>query len=285
MVKNIKNKILLANTNSNGYYSQNQNNESSSSDNQNYSNNYNNHQNPNESTAPSGGSGSAPTSIPPDVGLQTTNPVVEMDLDPNKIRFSQDFVNFRSGGNSGQTIYNLLDSVKATGFDPRYPIDVVQMSDGRYTSFDNRRLLVARIWGVQVRVRVHSHNERLPDDWNRQEGILGERTWGNAVLARVRRQTSTTFSFSRPLGSFDLPYVRISPEDARENPGEGPAQHVPGLFANTELEPELVEIINQALVYCPGYDMIVFQSDPEELANTLNKHIKEEKDKRKRGKK
>ena len=78
------------------------------------------------------------------------------------------------------------------------PIHVVKMPDGLYTSMDNRRLLSADFTSNKVEAVVHNYNDIFED----------KKTWGEAILERIRQQKSEEFKSG--YGSFNRPDIVVS---------------------------------------------------------------------------
>ncbi len=121
-------------------------------------------------------------------------------INPNEIRFSQSSINGSE---------EIIASMKKNGWAGE-PIDVVQMSDGKFTTIDNTRVAAARQAGIDVQANVHSYNDALPSDlierFTTKKGI--PKTWGEALELRVGKQNST-FRNTYPSGSFDMPGNKI----------------------------------------------------------------------------
>lgn len=75
-------------------------------------------------------------------------------INPNEIRFSQSSVNGAK---------EITESMKAKGW-VGDPIDVVKMSDGKFTTVDNTRVLAARNAGIDVKANVHAASDPIPSD-------------------------------------------------------------------------------------------------------------------------
>jgi hypothetical protein len=114
-----------------------------------------------------------------------------VSLDPSDIRFSQNSVN---------GVNELAESMLKNGW-VGDPIDVVRMSDGTLTSFDNTRLLAAQRAGINVQAIVHDATEAFPiDRWTPKSGIQPA-TWEEAIRARVEQQKKS-FAKKNPDGSW-----------------------------------------------------------------------------------
>ena len=46
-----------------------------------------------------------------------------------------------------------------------YPIDVVKMPDGSYTTIDNTRVAAAREAEINVQTNVHNYNDPMPSNF------------------------------------------------------------------------------------------------------------------------
>ena len=103
-----------------------------------------------------------------------------ISMNPDNIRFSQSSVNGAA---------EIIDSMKKNGWVGE-PIDIVKMSDGKFTTVDNTRLLAAKYAGINVKVKVHSYEEVLPnnmiDRFTTRKGV--PTTWGDAVNLRIGKQ-------------------------------------------------------------------------------------------------
>ena len=101
-------------------------------------------------------------------------------LSPASIRFSQSSVN---------GVEELAASMRANGWKGA-PIDVVRMSDGTLTTFDNTRVLAAQRAGINVQAVVHQPGEAFPAGrWTPRNGVQPV-TWEDAVRARIQQQNS-----------------------------------------------------------------------------------------------
>lgn len=149
-----------------------------------------------------------------------------------KIRFSQDSI---------ASVEDLYASILENGFIQNYPLDVVQMPDGLYTTLDNRRLYVAQKIvskndKFKIPVIVHLCSEKCPfsryqpirsnfegllerekeNDRNRWyielPGIMNK-TWGHAVILRMLNSwnlNDPTSILESPYGFNALPLDRSS---------------------------------------------------------------------------
>jgi RHS repeat-associated protein len=119
-------------------------------------------------------------------------------VNPNDVRFSQSSVN---GANE------ITRSMKSNGWEGD-PIDVVRMVDGKLTTLDNTRVVSARKSGINVRAKIHSSNDILPNKYikrfTRNKRI--PKTWGEAVEIRIQKQNGR-FRNNNPLGTFELPKI------------------------------------------------------------------------------
>ncbi len=112
----------------------------------------------------------------------TVAPGRQTTLDRTDIRFSQ-----RTAGGSGRA-EPLRASLSERGFTD--PIDVVEVSPGRYVAIDNTRLALAGELGIErIPVRVFRPTDPLPPEMI-ASGRFGEaaRTWGDATLYRTATQ-------------------------------------------------------------------------------------------------
>ncbi len=111
-------------------------------------------------------------------------------LSPSSIRFSQSSVN---------GVDEIAASMRAYGWKGA-PIDVVRMSDGSLTTFDNTRLLAAQRAGIDVQATVRGATEAFPAGrWTPKSGVQPA-TWEDAVRARIEQQNSG-FRSTYPNGS------------------------------------------------------------------------------------
>lgn len=107
-----------------------------------------------------------------------------------KVLFSQSSVS--DAASDGQTanaisIDELAERMFKQGFDSKYPLDIVQVSEDTFSSLDNRRLLIAKkikkfCEDYKVWVRVHGYDEPL-SRINRQR--FRALTWGQALELRT----------------------------------------------------------------------------------------------------
>lgn len=113
-----------------------------------------------------------------------------LSLSPSAIRFSQSSVN---------GVDAIVASMRANGWQGA-PIDVVRMSDGGLTTFDNTRLLAAQRAGINVQATVRDAGDAFPAGrWTPRSGVQPQ-TWGDAVQARIQQQNSG-FRNTYPNGS------------------------------------------------------------------------------------
>ncbi len=111
-------------------------------------------------------------------------------LSPASIRFSQSSVN---------GVEEIAASMRASGWKGD-PIDVVRMSDGSLTTFDNTRLLAAQRAGINVQAVVHDAGAAFPAGrWTPRSGVQPA-TWEDAIRARIQQQNSG-FRNTYPSGS------------------------------------------------------------------------------------
>lgn len=120
---------------------------------------------------------------------------VNVNLNPNDVRFSQTSVNGSR---------DIIDSMKASGWKGD-PIDVVKMPDGQLTTIDNTRVAAAREAGIEVKAIVRNYDEPLPssmiDRFTTKKGTPS--SWGEALELRVQKQKAS-FRNTSPFGSFNL---------------------------------------------------------------------------------
>ncbi|NJD06126.1 MAG: hypothetical protein FIA97_06465 [Methylococcaceae bacterium] len=80
------------------------------------------------------------------------------------------------------------------------PIDVVRMSDGALTTFDNTRVLAAQRAGIDVQALIHNAGDAFPAGrWTPRSGVQPS-TWEEAVQVRIQQQNSV-FRNTYPSGS------------------------------------------------------------------------------------
>ncbi|UOY90473.1 ParB/Srx family N-terminal domain-containing protein [Bacillus glycinifermentans] len=119
-------------------------------------------------------------------------------LNPHEIRFSQNSVNGAE---------EIIESMKVNGWKGE-PIDVVKMSDGKYTTIDNTRVVAAREAGIKVQAKIHDGNEPLPenfiDRFTTKKGV--PKTWEEAIELRIGKQKAS-FRNNNPLGSENMERV------------------------------------------------------------------------------
>ena len=120
-------------------------------------------------------------------------------INPNEIRYSQSSVN---GSN------DIIQSMKANGWQG-YPIDVVEMPDGIYTTIDNTRVVSAREAGINVEANVHGYNDPLPSEYierfTTKKGV--PKTWGEAIELRVGKQKAS-FRNGNPYGKLEMETIK-----------------------------------------------------------------------------
>ena len=115
----------------------------------------------------------------------------------NEIRFSQTSVNGSQ---------EIIDSMVKNGW-VGDPIDVVTMTDGGLTTIDNTRVVAAQIAGIDVKARIHAHDELITDPKTarrlstKKGGI--PTTWGEAAKFRIAKQNSS-FRKNNPMGSYKM---------------------------------------------------------------------------------
>jgi hypothetical protein len=146
----------------------------------------------------------------------------ELFINPRDIRFTQEWVSYKSSPDEngrrytldemGQTARNTPDILPA--------LDVVVMPDGRLTSIDNRRLTAAKGYDAeQVKVRIRAGEDVLTNNEIRRlswEGpdntIYMPRTWAEAVRTRILKQ-GPEFNSAFRLGSSEVPRVEYAPRN------------------------------------------------------------------------
>jgi RHS repeat-associated protein len=101
-------------------------------------------------------------------------------ISPSSIRFSQSSVN---------GVQEIAVSMRANGW-VGAPVDVVRMSDGGLTAFDNTRVLAASRAGIDVKAVIHEVGDSFPvGRWTPKKGNQPT-TWGEAVTTRIQQQNS-----------------------------------------------------------------------------------------------
>jgi hypothetical protein len=114
----------------------------------------------------------------------------EETLNPNDIKFSQETVsgfklNKKTKEYDHNYIENMANDMFKNGFKKEGRIDVVEMSDGSYTTVDNRRVLAARKAGRDVLANVHKFDEPLPKEHQkRNQGNIAE-NWEQLIFNRI----------------------------------------------------------------------------------------------------
>ncbi|SDR87454.1 DUF6531 domain-containing protein [Microlunatus soli] len=102
----------------------------------------------------------------------------------DSVRFSQN--------KAGAGVAEIRDSMRANGWKGD-PIDVVKMQDGGLTSLDNRRLLAAKMAGIDVKANVHGFDDLIPGEhagrFPSRKGVIPE-TWGEAASNRIGNQSA-----------------------------------------------------------------------------------------------
>lgn len=102
----------------------------------------------------------------------------------DSVRFSQN--------KAGAGVAEIADSMRANGW-AGDPIDVVKMGDGGLTSLDNRRLLAAKMAGIDVKASVHGFDDLIPADqagrFLSRKGVVPT-TWGEAITNRIGNQSA-----------------------------------------------------------------------------------------------
>ncbi|GKX28597.1 hypothetical protein SH1V18_10770 [Vallitalea longa] len=122
-----------------------------------------------------------------------------VNLNPNKIRFSQSSVNGSE---------EIIVSMAKNGW-VGDPIDVIRMSDGGLTTIDNTRVVAARATGIDVQAVVHNTDDLLPEHlierFTTKKGV--PTTWGEAIELRIGKQKSS-FRTNNPYGSFGMEKIK-----------------------------------------------------------------------------
>lgn len=124
------------------------------------------------------------------------------------IRFSQNTVSFNKTDRVSGTKYNyddLVQSMRTNGWKGE-PVDVVKMPDGKLTSMDNTRIAAAREAGIDVKATVRGFNDPLPPAVQEARGWQQYRTWGEAIMGRINKQ-SGGFASSNPYGASEAPRI------------------------------------------------------------------------------
>lgn len=65
----------------------------------------------------------------------------------------------------------------------------------------NTYLTAAREAGINVQANIHGFNDPLPDEFYLTRRFGDARTWGEAVLYRIRRQRPPAFEIDNPNGA------------------------------------------------------------------------------------
>jgi hypothetical protein len=111
-------------------------------------------------------------------------------INPSEIRFSQSSVN---------NVDEIISSMRANGWQGE-SIDVVRMSDGSFTTFDNTRLLAADRAGIDVQAVIHEAGETFPTGRWTPRNEIQPSTWEDAVTTRIQQQNSA-YRNTYPTGS------------------------------------------------------------------------------------
>ena len=130
-------------------------------------------------------------------------------LSAHDVRFSQSTISYHRIDRSTNLPYtydDLVDNMR--NYDWRGDsIDVVHMPDGILTSVDNTRLAAAREAGINIQANIHGFNDPLPDEFYLTRRFGDARTWGEAVLYRIRRQRPPVFEIDNPNGAVRRPVL------------------------------------------------------------------------------
>lgn len=96
-----------------------------------------------------------------------------------QIRFSQTNISEKKTNE----IYKNMESNEWNKENGAYhdPIDIVIMPDGKYTSYDNKRLYCAKKLGVRLRARIHYYTDYA--DFSR---VNSKKTWQKVIEERCR---------------------------------------------------------------------------------------------------
>jgi len=130
-------------------------------------------------------------------------------LSAHNVRFSQSTISYHRIDRSTNLPYtydDLVDNMRNYGWRGD-PIDVVHMPDGILTSVDNTRLAAAREAGINIQANIHGFNDPLPDEFYLTRRFGDARTWGEAVLYRIRRQRPPVFEIDNPNGAVRRPVL------------------------------------------------------------------------------
>lgn len=140
-------------------------------------------------------------------------PEKNVQLDPSKVRFSQENVSDYSKH------IKLIKDNNNTYPETWDNVSVVRMKDGQLTTFDHRRILAATETGIKVKANIYDYRKPLPKGFanqrfkspkmpNPQQYI---KTWGDAIRYRVNNSKNPSFFKSQyPSGSWELPKINIS---------------------------------------------------------------------------
>ncbi len=130
------------------------------------------------------------------------------NIHSSSIRVSQETL-------SGKKFESIFNDMKANGWKNQDPLDIVQMEDGIYTSFDHNRLAAAEKLGLDIKAISHNFNDPFPLERAQAsfQGMVDNgkldklpTTWGEAIKARVLNQTNK-FATQNPNGTFIRPRV------------------------------------------------------------------------------
>ena len=130
-------------------------------------------------------------------------------LNPRAIRFSQRTMN-------GPKFDKIIKSMQMKGWDGD-AIDIVKMSDGFYTTLDNKRLAASLETGTPAKVNIYSFDDAFPEEralqFEQQYGVKPE-TYGEAAKLRINNQ-GAAFRNNNPNGSTEQP--RANYPDEKKN--------------------------------------------------------------------
>jgi len=142
--------------------------------------------------------------IHPDVGstilqVQTHSEPGLVWVFPHNVRYSQNSI-------TGQLYINdMIIGFELFGNAEIPPIDIVLMSDGMFTSLDNRRVYAAR--QVEMVLVAKMHHENCLLDEKQRKRFSGATTWGEAVKNRIGNQ-KTNWMHKYPNGCSSDPDVK-----------------------------------------------------------------------------
>ena len=146
-------------------------------------------------------------------------------LKSSEIRFSQKGISKQT--REGVNLEEIAKDMEIHGFDPNKPaLVVVEMSDGKYTSMDNRRLAAASAHDIPVIADIYEHDEILPPKLQRR---FRAKKAEDAVLKRMeQRRDSQKYRYSpeevsiRGVKDTSTPPKNITVADFIKNKGKFP---------------------------------------------------------------